>query len=201
MDDTDQLFAVAMVWTLIAIFVAIFIRNWWARVAFVALAVGIPFWELPYGYYNFQKLCREEGKLQVFEKIPPQKTVCADYPYVTLHKELLKDGFASVEVRTKTGEVRIYAANQTVDAPIGTARNITSSYCMTFANNNRLPWRVLRHDVLIKHTSDNRLVARQSRFDWSGMWWQHATMPVLGHGGYCYDDPKRASFALLMGSG
>src|SRR3970040_2192364 len=106
MNDTEQLFAVAAVWALIAAAVARFIPNWPGRIAFFAIAVGMPFWELPYGYYNSQKLCREEIGLQVFEKISPQEIVCADYPYVTLHKELLRSGFTTVETRGKAGAIK-----------------------------------------------------------------------------------------------
>ena len=70
MSDTEQLFVVAAVWALIAAAIARFISNWPGRVAFFVIAVGLPFWELPFGYYNFQKLCSEHNKFQIVEKIP-----------------------------------------------------------------------------------------------------------------------------------
>src|SRR6185436_2239817 len=99
MNDTEQLLIAAAVWAIIAAVIARFIPNWPGRIVFLVLAVGLPFWELPYGYYNFQKLCREEGALRIFEPIAPQEAVCVDYPFETVTSEMLKKGFASVEAR------------------------------------------------------------------------------------------------------
>ena len=68
MNDTEQLFWMAVIWALIAAAIARFIPNWPGRIAFFTVAVAIPFWELPYGYYNFQRLCSEQRKLQVLRK-------------------------------------------------------------------------------------------------------------------------------------
>ena len=201
MNDTEQLFLMAAVWTVIAAAIARLIPTWPGRIAFFAIAVGLPFWELPYGYYNFQKFCREEMGLRVFEKIAPQEIVCADYPFVTLHRELLGSGFTSVETRGKAGEIKRYSARP--DGEIsGTAQRVLSSnYCLTFQNNTLLPWRVLRHDQLITRVHDRHIVARQSRFSWSGMWWQEAGRPVLGRGGECSDERNRTILALRQGAG
>src|SRR3990172_8633256 len=149
MNDTEQLFIAAAVWALVAAAIARFIPNWPGLIAFFALAVGIPFWELPYGYYNFQKLCREEIGLQVFERISAQEIICADYPFVTLHRELLRSGFTSVETRGKAGEIKRYAAMPEGGIEETTQQRLASNYCLTFVNNIRLPWRVWRHDQLI----------------------------------------------------
>src|SRR3990172_5793830 len=105
MNDTEQLFIAAAVWALIAAAVARFIPNWPGRIAFFAFAVGIPFWELPYGYYNFQELCREEGSLRVLEPIAPQQSICVDYPFETAASGMMKMWFASIEARDKSGSV------------------------------------------------------------------------------------------------
>jgi hypothetical protein len=200
MNDTEQLFLLAVIWALIAAVIARFIPAWPGRIAFFAMAIAIPFWELPYGYYNFQSLCREDTRPQVFEKIAAQDEVCADYPYVTLHKELLRSGFTSVETRGKAGEIRRYTAMSDGHAIETVQRKINSNYCLTFVNNNRLPWRLWRHDVLIKRTDDNRVVARQSRFNWAGMWWQEEAHPVLGNGGACSSDANQLILALRRGA-
>ena len=190
----------AAVWTIIAVVIARFIPNWPGRIAFVAVAVGLPFWELPYGYYNFHALCREQLGLQTFEKIAPQEVVCADYPYVTLHTELLRSGFSAVETRGKAGEIRRYDAK-----PVGSISGIaqqklTSNFCLTYTNNIRLPWRVLRHDQLIASAQDGHIVARQSRFSWAGMWWQEGVRPILGRGGECSADANPTISALRNGT-
>lgn len=201
MNDTEQLFLVAAVWALIAAAIARFIPNWPGRIAFFAIAVGLPFWELPYGLYNFQKLCRDEGKLRVFEDIAPQKTICADYPFDASAKTLHRFGFANVEARSKAGEVTQFAGTASEVILQGKTRNVTGNYCVTFVNNNHLPWRVNRHDFLIVRVKDGAVVARHSVFDWIGMWWQQMASPVLGRGGECREDPiKPVMAALLMGS-
>ena len=199
MNDTEQLFLLAAVWTLSAAVITRFIPNWSGRIAFFAIAVGLPFWELPYGYYNFQKLCREEMELKVFERISPQQIVCADYPFVTLHGELLRSGFTIVETRGKAGEIKRYTARpELVDSG---RQSLESTYCLTFVNNNQLPWRVLRHDQLITYAQDGHVVARQSRFSWSGMWWQEGLRPLLGRGGECFSEKNRSIVALRLGAG
>ena len=162
--------------------------------------MGIPFWELPYGYYNFQRLCRAEIGLQVFEKIPQQEIVCADYPYVTFHKELLKSGFTTVEVRGKAGEIKKYSTRPDGGIDETAQERLASNYCLTFLNNNQLTWRVWRHDQLITGARDGHVVARQSRFSWAGMWWQEEARPVLGRGGDCSDEKNRSIVAVRYGA-
>jgi len=196
MSDTEQLFLVGAIWTLLAAAIARFIPNWPGRIAFVAIAVGIPFWELPYGYYNFQKLCREDGGLKVMEKISPQENVCADFPFDTAATDLLRFGFSSVEARGKLGEVRKVTSAQAASSD-RQPRPATSAYCVTFKNNNHLPWGVIRHDFLVTRSDNGRVVARHSVFDWFGMWWQQMAKPILGRGGECRDDPIPAIASAL----
>lgn len=199
MSDATQLFILAGIWTLVAAFLVYFIRNWSARVVVFALVVGIPFWELPYGYYNFSRLCDDEARFLIVEKFPPQSTVCAAYPFVSLHRELLKAGFPEVETKGINGDVRRYVVQD--GKVLETSQSaLASTYCMTFVNNIQLPWRVLRHEVRIVRAQDERLVARQSRFGWSGMWWQEAMRPVLGNGGTCSADSQLPILALKHGA-
>jgi len=183
MNDTEQLFLVAIVWALIAAAIARFIPNWPGRSAFFAMAVAIPFWELPYGLYNFQKLCGEQAKLQVFEKIPPQDSVCIEYFDLGLFTSLNQAGFARIEITGRSDSAKEYAANGRVFmTPRAEAK---SSYCIVFKNNNAMPWRILRADTLVVPAAGQKVVARQSEFYWAGMWWQDRVKPVLGRGGMC----------------
>jgi hypothetical protein len=198
--DTQELFLIAAVWAAIAAFIVKFLPNWPARIAVFALLVGIPFWELPYGYFNFRTLCGAEARLQVFEKIQPQATVCADYPFVTLHERLLRDGFSTVETRGRSGDINRYV--KTASGKISSSKEprLASNYCLTFQNNNRLPWRVLRHDTLVIRSDDRKVAARESRFHWAGMWWQDEAKPVLGRGGECSANGPGAILALQEGA-
>lgn len=200
MSDTEQLFVVAAVWALIAAVIARFIANWPGRIAFFAIAVGVPFWELPYGYYNFQMLCKEQGGLKVFEPISPQTIVCVTYPYESGAPGMIKAGFETVETRDKGGVV-----HRITRAPSGVLESIkqehvTSEYCIAYAFVQGLPWRTMRKDVTALRVKDPKLVARHSDFVWFGMWWQEAATPILGRGGECRRDAVGSiSAALLSG--
>ena len=198
MSDTEQLFVVAAVWALIAAVVARFIPNWPGRVAFFALAVGIPFWELPYGYYNFQTLCKEQGGLKILEPISPQTTVCVAHPYESGAPGMIKAGFEFVESKDKSGGVHRISKAPSGALESAKQDHVTSDYCVTFANNNRLPWRIIRHDFLVIRIKDGAVAARHSVFDWFGMGWQQSASPVLGRGGECREDPIRPVVAVLL---
>jgi hypothetical protein len=200
MSDTTQLFILAGIWTLVAAFLVYFIRNWPARVVVFALLVGVPFWELPFGYQYFQASCEAAEKVKVIEAISPQSSVCVDYPFEDAAKAALKSGFERVEARGKSGDVREYVAAPTVDHPGGRKDRITARYCITSVLNIREPWRIWRHDHVVRRVSDERVVARQSRFTWSGMWWQEAANPILGRGGMCSGPMNQLFDAVRLGS-
>jgi len=201
MSDTTQLFILAGFWTMAAAVLVYFIPKWPVRIVVFVLVVGVPFWELPFGYYNFLKLCKEDGGLRVFQSISPQKTICAAYPFDFSAQSLLRFGFERVEAKTRTGEIVRYARNSREGDSQGKSNKIESEFCVTFANNIFLPSHVIRHDFLITRASDGSVVARHSVFDWFGMWWQAAASPILGRGGECRDDPVQAVMsALLVGS-
>lgn len=187
----------AVIWAVIAAVVARFIPNWPGRIAFFSLAVAIPFWELPYGYYNFQKLCREEGGLRVFESISPQKVICVDYPYETAALGMLKAGFVSVEARDKNGSVRTYSRSSSVNVENSNEPRVTSEYCVTRSFVRGLPWRTMRNELVIFRADDKRMIARHGEFVWFGMWWQEAATPVLGRGGECRRDAVGAIAGAL----
>lgn len=199
MSQTHELFTMAAIWTLIAIVIAYFIKNWPGRIAFLAIAVGVPFWELPYGYYNFQKLCKEQGGLKVFEPIPPQHIVCVTHPFDSGAPALLGVGFGIVEARDKSGSVNKISrasSGELVSMKLG---QVTSDYCITYAFVRGLPWRIQRNEMTVSREKDRRLVARHSEFVWFGMWWQDAAAPMLGRGGECRRDAVAPISSALLG--
>ena len=198
MNDTEQLFVAAAIWALIAAAVARFIPNWPGRIAFFAIAVGLPFWELPYGYYNFQKLCREEGRLLVFERIPPQDSVCVGDLDSGLYSGLIRAGFVRVEITGRSDDPKRDSVSGRVFPT--KKQEVKSAYCLAYRANIPLPSRVLRNDVLITRASDEHVIARQSQFQWAGMWWQEQARPVLGRGGVCFEDPQRPNLVLRNGN-
>ena len=198
MSDTEQLFIVAGVWTFIAGFIAYFIPSWWIRVPVFAVLVGVPFWELPYGYYNFLKFCQTETKVQVFEKIPPQEFICLDHFDPLQYGVLVKAGFTRIEIVGRSDNAKEYAASGKVF--MVSRDDAKSSLCITSKINNALPWRLLRHDVLVTQIHGSGIVVKQSRINWLGMWWQHQMSPVLGRGGYCFSDPNEVLQVIRIGT-
>jgi hypothetical protein len=199
MSDTAQLFILAGVWTLISFFVASRIANWPARIVALVLLVGIPFWELPFGYYYFRELCKNEAKLLVFEAIIPQDSVCVENLDSGLYSNLVKAGFPRIEVSGSSDDQKRDAASGRVFRV--RVEDGKSRYCLHSQSNVTLPWRVLRHDTVVASINDGHAIARQSRFHWSGMWWQQAAQPILGRGGRCFDDPTRLMRFVRTGSG
>jgi len=196
-DDTEQLFAAAAVWTVVAAVIARFIPNWPGRIAFFVLAVGLPFWELPYGYYNFQKLCSEQIGPVFFEKIASQESICISDLDSGAYLGLVQAGFSRIEVTGRTNDLgRDSLGGRVVRTQ---KQSVNSKYCVSYVANIPLPWRVLRNDVLIRHASDDKVAGRQSGFQWAGMWWQEQIRPVLGRGGLCFGDPL-SSFRAIRGT-
>ncbi len=198
MSQTEELFLLAGIWTLVAVFIARLISGWPGRIAFLVVAVGLPFWELPYGFYNFQRLCNAEARLLVFDKFPPQDSICIEDLDSGLYWGLTNAGFKRIEVTGRSDDIGRDTSSGRV---VRIARpDIKSGYCLVSKANQPLPWRMNRHDVLITRVGDDRIVARQSRFSWAGMWWQEQLRPVLGSGGSCFEDPKRPGLALRSGT-
>ncbi len=195
MSDTEQLFILAGFWTAGALVLASFVPKWPAKIATVVMLVVIPFWELPYGARNFAEVCRLEGGLHVLTPVSPQNIICADYPFDSSAASLARFGFDAVESRASNGEIAIFAGRSQPLKRVETT--LRSEYCVTFVNGIQLPWRLLRHDFVVKRVADGVIVARHSVFDWRGMWWQEAASPVLGRGGQCREDPIEPVMAML----
>ena len=197
MNDTEQLFLLAAVWTVIAAVIARFIPNWPGRIAFIAITVGLPFWELPFGYYNFRELCREETRIRVLERVLPQDSVCIDSFDLGIYGQLVQAGFSRIEVTGRSDNAKQYAANGRI---FSTSRErAISPYCIVFQGNISLPYRVLRSDTLIVRAADDHPIARQSRFRWDGTWWQQAASPLLGIGGVCFESLSNSIQTVRLG--
>jgi hypothetical protein len=198
MSDTQQLFALAAVWTVIAFFISRLVANWPGRIALFVALVGIPFWELPFGYYNFRNQCAEKTKLQMLGGISPQKSVCITHFDLSLYRRLIEAGFDRIEVTERADNAREHLGNGKL---VLIAREKASSeFCIAFENNIAQSWRILRADTLIIGARDNRRVAQQSYLRWDGMWWQSVAKPVLGVGGVCHGDLAAPITALRRGA-
>jgi hypothetical protein len=202
MSPTEDLLWMVAVWVAITTGIAYFFSTWTTRVIFVAVAVAIPFWELPYGYYNLRKLCNEQGGLRVIEPIPPQRSICADHPSDSTAQAWLADGMDFVEARDKRGMVTKLTRGPKHSVTRSNADKILSEYCVTHAWINNLPWGIQRGEYVVTKATSQAIVARHSEFSWSGMSWQRAASPILGRGGHCkFREPSKAILQFVMGGG
>lgn len=183
MSPTEELFTIAAIWTLVALGLSWFIKNWGGRVAFVVALVAIPFWELPYGYYTFQKLCLEYAKPKVWEQFNSQESICVDRLDSMLYSNLVRAGFKTIEVTGMTLGALPASASAVVSMTSKRATN--STYCLEFVSNIRMHSRMNRHDLKVVRVKDSRVMAEQSGLDWRGMAWQEEFSPLLGRGGQC----------------
>ncbi len=200
MSDTQQLFALAAIWTVIAFFISRLVANWPGRIALFVALVGIPFWELPYGYYTFRKVCDEQAKLLVFETLLPQESICVLDLGENLYAQLTQAGFTRIEVRGRSDNPqRDISSGRVVLSK--QPSEIKSQYCLNFESNVALSNRMLGGAMSVQRVNDGHIVARQSHFVWTGMWWQEMASPILGRGGICFSDPQIAIRAVRAGRG
>jgi hypothetical protein len=185
MSDTEQLFIVAAVWIVIAAMFARLVPGWWGKGALFAVLVAVPFWELPFGYLNFRKLCEDQGGLKVFETFSPQVSICASYPLETSVDQFLSVGFKVVEARDRDGRVVAQTRETAIKTPNVDGSKVASAFCVTQEFVRGLPWRIQRNEYKVVAEPSQREVARHSDFIWFGMWWQERAAPLLGRGGEC----------------
>jgi hypothetical protein len=198
MSDTAQLFVIACVWTLAAAILAYFIPKWPVKIIVVALLVGIPFWELPAGYYNFRKQCLEQVSWRAFEPIPPQESICVENLDSGLYANLTQSGFSRIEVTGGSDDNKRDRASGRVVRTVG--KEVKSTFCLGFSNGEFFPWRISRYDLLVTKVGDRRVVGRQGQAIWAGTWWQAAMHPILGNGGMCFEDPLKGLRAIRAGT-
>jgi hypothetical protein len=156
------------------------VKSNWGRVAVVMTALAIPFWDWPYGYYNFRHTCDREGGLRLYEKFEPTTHVFFDYP---IHPEsVIRHGFQTVEYRSGS-EVRRYSAGERTTS---IHKSPVSLIKLSVIPNQEAKANLIRRDYIATRISDSRLLAKYSDFRWEGLWWQRAIAPLLGDGGRCH---------------
>lgn len=177
--------------------------NRWAK-AFVALiAVYLPFWDVPYGYYKFRALCAEEGGLHAFGKVSPQLSVFLDSSTLRTEQErtkMLARGFRFVEMQFQDGTSVSYsksATGQTQQVPLS---NPTSNYGIRTDLNQRLAWGVIRHDHVLYVRGSNEVLARNSQFAWRS-WIRDKLLALPGGHIYCQEQFRSDGLEQLVLSG
>jgi len=150
-------------------------RNRGEKIAAIVVALLIPFWDLPFGYFHFQRLCNQDGGLRVSERITPQSAICIDglgySPNV-----LIQDGFQTVEYRNGKGARRHQSRPDGVIESTDVS-NLISKYCVSVTYGERFPWNIFRRDLQAIDTSSGKVAARYTTFAWTGSWWKPSGMP------------------------
>lgn len=185
----------AGIWCLVsAVACRYFTPSWPGRIGLFAVLVGIPFWELPYGYYNFQQLCETETRPIVYESVPSQDSICLEDLFAEDFWVLRRLGFKRIEFYGKTNYRK--GSENSPEVLRRKPGEGGSSYCYSSVQDVKLPWRARREDHLISRFEDKKVVARLSGVRWRGMWWQEQMSPIFGDGGGCYA-PYEQIFSLL----
>jgi len=186
----------------IAIYIGVFAyivvhaRNRAEKIAAIVVALAIPFWDLPFGYFNFYRHCSQEGGIHLSKELPPSSAILVDSSSGYTPNQVLRFGFKAVEYEASGQIIRYVRESQDIvksthAAPISALRVI-------FAGHKILPWNLTRTDYVVTRLDNGQVVASQTDFQWRGMWWQVASAPLLGDGGRCRrpsDEPMLAVIA------
>ena len=185
----------------VAAYVAVFgfviakARNRTEKISAVAIALLIPFWDLPFGYLNFRHHCAELGGLHVEAKLGAAEAILVDPDLAYTPDQLQGYGFKIIEYG-KLGQIARFTAStkglikSIHEAPV-------SSLKVHFIANQRLPWNLVRRDFLVSHIKTGQVVARHTDFLWRGLWWQIQAAPLLGNGGRCHVPKDNAVLAVV----
>jgi hypothetical protein len=171
---------IGIVWAL----VRFALKNNWARAAVVVAALGIPFWDLPIGYYEFQRLCSAEGGLRILKPVAPQERVFFDSMPSQSAEDLLAKGFKVVEIARADGKG--IARHEFLGGIV--TKNVAepeSAVRVTIRRNQLLSWNILRDDRIAQFRVNGELLARHSTFTWHGGWLKALASPT-GFALHCF---------------
>jgi len=163
--------------------------NRWAKAAVAVLAVYLPFWDVPYGYYNFQKLCADEGGLRVLGKVSPQSSVFLDSSSLRTEQErdkMLGRGFRFIEMQFHDGSSISYSKSSGGPNQSVRVSSPVSIYGIRTEMNKRLPWGIVRHDQVLYVRASNQVVAHNSQFAWR-IWLRDKVLALPGGQIHCQD--------------
>jgi len=162
------------------------VKNRWAKGTIIAIALAIPFWDLPIGYLNFQRYCLDDGGIRQLEDISPQKSLYFVSGTGYRPEYLFKSGLDAAEYRKRDGTVtRVF---KTSGGTIQTVENATatSSVRLRTVFNEQLTWNLYRQEELLEDNATGRPLARARSYTWLGGWIQRQTAPMLTPAAMCY---------------
>ena len=178
-------------------FIAAYVVLWWfvvqkarnrgEKVAAILIAVLIPFWDLPIGYYNFQAHCREDGGVHYIEKIAPQKSLYFATITAVRPDALLKSGFDAVEFAKPNGAgILRFSSGAGGKIQSEEIQKPSSPLRVSAKFNEEFPWNLFRHEQVLEDRESGRPLARAREYVWLGGWIQRRTAPMLTPAGRCH---------------
>lgn len=162
--------AVAVGWVALWVYVFKHAPNRGVRVGAVLVAVLIPFWDLPIGYFEYQRHCGAEGGLRIHESIAPQDKVYFDSLAPDSAQELLKQGFKVVEMRRLDGKGIVRHEMQKGSLVSVTVVRPESMVAVSRMTTSRLDWNIYREGFVAHSLGPKKLLATYTTFSWHGGW-------------------------------
>jgi hypothetical protein len=158
----------------------------WTKATAIVVALAIPFWDFPIGYYKFISYCRNDGGLRAIENVPPHNTVLFT-SFTGLQPEyLIGLGFKTVEFSADDGKgfVRYQVA---ADGKVEQSRAGVSSSEIRIHTNYSIPlsWNIYKTERTLESNS-GRSLAKANNFVWTGGWIQNIASPMLTSSHRCH---------------
>ena len=171
------------------------LKEKWAKAIVIVVALAIPFWDLPIGYFKFQHYCTEYGGMHLNADLPPTDTILVDRDLSYTPEQLSRYGFRTIEYGVPGAIVRYTLSpsgfhKSSHDSPLSTLKIQT-------IGNQMLSWNVVRRDFIASRVDTGQIVARYTDLRWRGLWWQVNAAPILGDGGRCYAASENPVLALI----
>ncbi len=185
----------------IAIYIGVFAyivvhaRNRAEKIAAIAVALAVPFWDLPIGYLNFYRHCSQEGGIYVSNEVPASDAILIDSSAGYTPEEITRFGFKIVEYVSRDETIRYTAERNGLNKSIHTTP--VSKIKIQFSGHQTLPWNLVRTEYIVSRLDNGKVVAKQTDFYWRGMWWQVAAAPLLGDGSNCLREAERPMLAVI----
>lgn len=141
------------------------------QVVAILVALAIPFWDVPIGYYNYRMYCDVEAGTRVLQGFEAQEKIYFDSMPSYSANELLRLGFKVVEIaRADRQGIARHEKSGTEQILTTVVQASESKITVSISRNQRLPWNIVREDRLARLRSTNEVLARHSAFRWYGGW-------------------------------
>ena len=173
----------------VAIYIAVFwflvraLKRKWAKGFAILVALAIPFWDLPVGYYNFYSQCARDSGLQVAKNLSPSESILIDSSAGFTPEEASRFGFKVVEYESG-GQILRYTKDGN-RLSRSTHATPVSRFKIQLTDNELLDWHLVRSTYFATRLDSKETVARQVTYRWLGMWWQAAAGTFFGSGTEC----------------